>query len=111
MLEIDLLRRGSRAVDLPAGVEADYLLCLTRANNSQTDIWTVDVTAALPALPVPLAPPDPDVVLDLQKALDDVYEDAAYELSVDYAADPPPPKMKDAKRIWIRSLCSGNSKK
>ena len=47
----------------------------------------------LPVVPVPLAAPDPDVPLDLQGALAAIYDEAAYELSLDYDQPPPPPEL------------------
>lgn len=42
----------------------------------------------LPTIPIPLLAGDPDVLLDLQPALDTIYDALNYDLSVDYARPP-----------------------
>lgn len=101
-LEIDLLRRGTRPTQHPNLEKTAYLIALTRANQAQTDVWPVDLRAALPVVPVPLSAPDPDVLLDLQQALREVYQDAAYHLSIDYSVAPPPPELGEEDMGWVR---------
>lgn len=52
---------------------------------------------------LPLAAPDGDVPLDLQAALGAIYEEAAYDLSVDYSQPPPPPAFSEAEANWIQA--------
>ncbi len=104
LLEIDLLRRGTRPIRHRSLEAYEYLAALTRAKSSRTDVWTIGLRAKLPVVPVPLLEPDEDVPLDLQKALDEVYEEAAYELSIDYRKEPPPPKMGEEDLGWVKSF-------
>jgi hypothetical protein len=53
----------------------------------------VTLDQPLPTIPVPLRPPDADAVLDLQAALAAVYDEAGYDLSIDYTLTPPPPPL------------------
>lgn len=103
-LEIDLLRRGTRSVRHPKLQKSDYLIALTRAYQPQTDLWPVGMRSPLPTVPVPLSPPDEDVLLDLQQAIRAVYEDAAYYLSIDYDAAPPPPELEAGDVEWVKRL-------
>jgi hypothetical protein len=57
----------------------------------------------LPVVPVPLRDPDPDLPLDLRSALTAVYEEAAYDLSLDYGQPPPPPPFSDADGEWLKN--------
>jgi hypothetical protein len=50
---------------------------------------------------LPLVPPDPDVALDLQAALDRVYEEGSYMLRIDYD-QPCLPALGDEGQQWIR---------
>lgn len=104
LLEIDLLRRGTRPVQHPRLHKTAYLISLTRAGHAQTDVWPFDLHSALPIVPVPLEAPDADVPLDLQQALSEVYAEAAYHLSINYRDEPPPPKLPDDALIWIKAL-------
>jgi hypothetical protein len=104
LLELDLLRRGTRPISHPRLPSATYLLTLTRAHVSLTEVWPLGVRETLPLLPVPLLPPDADVILDLPAALTAIYEEAAYDLSIDYAQPPPPPAFSEADQQWLHTL-------
>ncbi|MEM6316100.1 MAG: DUF4058 family protein [Bacteroidota bacterium] len=92
-MEIDLIRRGKRTIKHPQLEEILYLVALTRAYSYETEIWTMRLTDALPVVPVPLLPSDEDVLVDLQIALSEVYEESAFYRSIDYQVAPPPPSM------------------
>lgn len=101
LLEIDLLRRGVRVI--PQTVPAcHYLIALTRAGIKQTELWTQLLQFPLPIVPIPLLPEDKDVPLNLQKTVESVYEEAAYELSIDYSKPPPPPAMSESEATWVQ---------
>jgi len=98
LLEIDLLRRGTRPFEHPDLKDALYVIALTRGLGAKTDIWMMDLTTTLPVVPIPLKGNDSDVFVDIQKALSQVYEDSGFDLSIDYTKAPPPPKME--KYLW-----------
>jgi hypothetical protein len=58
----------------------------------------------LPAVPVPLRSPDPDVPLELDAALATIYDEAAYDLSIDYSPTPPPPELSAQEAAWMSSI-------
>ena len=51
-------------------------------------------------MPVPLLAGDADVPLDLQRALNNVYDLAGYDLVVDYSKPPEVPLRPDKAAIW-----------
>lgn len=102
LLEIDLVRRGARPVSHPYLPETAYLVALTRGHSVQLELWPLGVRDPLPVVPVPLHPADRDVPLDLGKVLASVYEEAAYDLSIDYEQEPPPPPLPENERAWLR---------
>jgi len=104
LVEIDLLRRGGRLVKHPRLPNVPYLVALTRANADQVELWPVKLQDVLPVVPVPLRSPDPDVPLELSLAMTTVYDEAAYELSVDYSQTPPPPPLSSEDTAWLVSL-------
>lgn len=104
LLEIDLLRRGTRPFAHPYLPKAHYIVTLVRAGSWRTEVWAVDVKEPLPVLPVPLKKPDPDVTFDLGKALRIIYERNLYYLSIDYHQDPPPPEFSEEDQQWMREL-------
>jgi hypothetical protein len=104
LMEIDLLRRGARVYNRPRLPASHYLVTLTRAPAKMTETWPLQLQDRLPRLPVPLLPPDEDATFDLQAALAEVYEDAAYDLSIDYQEPPPPPPLATDDLAWIHGL-------
>ena len=54
------------------------------------EAWPIQLDQSLPTIPIPLRPPDADAVLDLQAALTAVYDEAGYDLSIDYSGPLPP---------------------
>lgn len=104
LLEIDLLRRGTRPFVHPHLPQSDYLVLLMRAGTRKTEAWAFNVNETLPVLPVPLVEPDADVKLDLKHALDLIYERSLYDLSIDYKKDAPPPEFNSETRDWIREV-------
>ncbi len=101
LMEIDLLRRGTRPFLHTMMPQKHYIVTLIRADSRNTEVWAFDVQDSLPVLPVPLIAPDPDVPLDLKLALDIIYERSMYELSVDYGKSPPPPEFAEQDKQWM----------
>lgn len=54
-----------------------------------TEVWALSLRQPLPVIPVPLLPPDPDVPLDLQAAVDACFALVGYEELLDYTAPLP----------------------
>jgi len=102
ILEIDLLRRGQRPLLHPRIPDSHYCVTLARARSSGVHVWAIQLQERLPILPVPLAAPDADVTLDLSQALQSIYDRAAYDLSIDYSAPPPPPELNADEAAWLK---------
>jgi Protein of unknown function (DUF4058) len=92
-LELDLIRRGTRPIQHPSLPDSLYLVTLTRSQTRAIEVWGMNLKDALPIVPIPLQNTDPDAVLDLGQALREIYDEAAYDLSIDYAETPPPPAL------------------
>lgn len=110
ILEIDLLRRGQRPV-LTGRVfhrkemeKSHYLISLLRADAQALEVWPVQVTEPLPVVAVPLRDPDPDVPLDLAGCMTTIYDEAAYDLSIDYSQKPPLPAFDEETQAWMAEL-------
>lgn len=104
LIEIDLLRRGTRPFNHPRIPDVPYLITLTRARSGVVNLWTLTLQDSLPTIPIPLREPDPDIPLELAVALNEIYDEAAYDLSIDYSQWPPPPRLSEADQQWIRQL-------
>lgn len=104
LLEIDLLRRGARLAIYDDLHRACYQVALARAKAHKLEIWPLTLQDCLPVVPVPLRKPDPAVAIDLQEIFKAVYDIAAYDLTIDYRAEPPPPKLSPQDKKWVREL-------
>ena len=60
-------------------------------------------------MPVPLLRPDPDVVLDMQAAVDACFALVGYERLLNYRADPPG-ALSEADRAWVRERLAAHAK-
>ena len=102
LLELDLLRRGRRITLDGKFPPADYYAYLSRfTHRPYTDVWAIGLRDRLPVLPVPLLPPDEDVLLDLQRAADACYDLVHYERLLDYTTAPPPPPLGEADALGL----------
>jgi len=104
LLEIDLLRAGKRIPLLGDLPPASYYLYLSRfTRRPRTQVWPVQLRDCLPTIPVPLLPPDPDVALDLQAAVNACFALVGYERLLDYTAPPPPPDLSPEDAAWVKT--------
>jgi len=103
LLELDLLRRGTRVWTHSQLPPANYYVSLTRAGRSQQEVWPIQLADKLPIVAVPLHFPDEDVLLDLGQALTEIYDEAFYHLSIDYTQEPSPP-LDEAELAWVKEV-------
>lgn len=107
LVEIDLLWSGERPgfelLDKP--LDTDYILLVNRSRYDRlSEIWPVALNEALPLIPIPLVPPDPPVVLDLNAAIREVYAGSRYERRIKYQLPVPPPALRPAMEPWVETL-------
>lgn len=107
LVEIDLLRRGSRVIDftsdqLDAIGPFDYLITVNRfqPGRTQHEIIPRQIRNRLPNFGIPLMSPDPDVPLDLQAALERVYLEGSYMLRIHYERSCVP-ELSAEDQAWV----------
>jgi hypothetical protein len=87
VVEIDLLLGGHRLPMrglLPAG---DCYAFVSRSNRRpDCDVYAWSIRRELPAIPIPLSIPDPDVLLDLRTVFAQTYDGAPSGESINYSA-------------------------
>jgi hypothetical protein len=102
LLELDLLRAGRRPPFETPLPDAPYFVFLSRGNQRPlVEIWPLTLQQPIPLIPIPLLPPDPDIPLSLGQALNTVYDQAAYDLRIDYTQSPPPPTIQGPDADWL----------
>ena len=108
VVEIDLLRGGDRVllvspVQIPPSYRTDYQICVWRSSRpSAVLVYGAPLRERLPVIPMPLRPPDPDAMLDLQAVVDQCYRNGGYD-DIDYT-DEPEPRLKKVDVSWADAL-------
>jgi hypothetical protein len=105
LIEIDLLRKGRHVVCVEERrVEFlkpfDFLCCVNRwPFRNRYELYARTLRARLPRLNIPLADEDPDITLDLQAALEQVYAEGRYGRRIRYD-QPCEPPLSSKDQTW-----------
>jgi len=96
LVEIDLVRDGHYVLaapleDIPPSKRASYMVCVYRASDPfRWAVYPAALRERLPNISIPLRPTDPDIVLSLQRLIDETcersYDD--YHATVEPALSP-----------------------
>ena len=103
-VEIDLLRKGNSMITLEQNIKYDYcILVSTSVQRPQAALYAFNLQDGIPVFPVPLSPEDPEILLDLQSILHQVYEQGRYDLIIDYQQKIIPGLSK-TEAIWVENV-------
>lgn len=103
LVEIDLLRAGEPK-PMAGGIASDYRLLVSRADRRPAaELYPFNLREPLPRFLLPLCPGDQEPVVNLQTVLEQVYQEAALELAIDYSTQPIPP-LAQTDFEWIQTL-------
>ncbi len=108
-IELDLLRGGQKMPMLTRWPDAPYTLLVSRQRSApRCRVWPAHLNAPLPAIPVPLADPDPDLRLELQPLIDEIYAFGRYDdlLHYDRPLDPP---LSEQDAAWVAERLQRNA--
>lgn len=109
LIEVDLLIGGRRLPLERALPPGDYYALVSRGDRRpDCDVYSWRLHQRLPAIPIPLLPPDPDVWLDLAAVFATTYERGRYARSLAYAS-PPPVSLDDGTRHWVMERARGSN--
>ena len=101
-VEIDLLRGGDKMPMLDPWPNSPFTLLVCRQINAPyCRVWPAHFRTRLPAIPVPLLYPDPDLRLDLQPLLDSIYALGRYDERIDYTR-PLTPALSNDDGAWVQ---------
>ena len=102
---------SARDTFLVQSPSAAYLLTLTRAMESKLEAWPLQLADKLPIVRVPLRSLDADVPLDLHAALNEIYDEAAYDLSIDYRQRHPSSLCEEGNAVLELSSTIGEKER
>ena len=109
LVEIDLLIAGRRmpmAGPLPPG---DCLAVVVRSGKPEVaEVLAWSIRRPLPAIPIPLEPPDPDVAVDLAALFATAYERGRYGRLIDYARPLDLPLRPEDKE-WAQAMAQAGA--
>lgn len=107
LVEIDLLRGGDRMPMLDPWPGSPYTLLVAREERApRCRVWPAFFDRPLPAIPVPLSRPDPDLTLDLQPLVEAIYEAGGYRADIDYS-QPLTPPLSTEQAAWLEQRLRG----
>ena len=103
-VEIDLLRAGQTMPVRKRLEPHEYCVHVSPVElRPKGRVWPIRLQSPLPVVGIPLRKPDADAPLDLQKALEMVYDRGAYDLKLDYTK-PPVPALSPALARWSNKM-------
>lgn len=104
LVEIDLVRTGEHVIAypytrLPKSHQTTYIACAYRAAlDKQWEIYRMPFDQRLPIIRIPLRRTDRDITLDVQKAVDQAYEEGAFD-TINYAKPCHPSLTEEERRV------------
>jgi hypothetical protein len=108
LIEIDLLVGGQRlpaAEPLPAD---DYYVFVAHGERRPyCDVYHWGVRQPLPAVPIPLNPPDADVIIELQPIFAEAFARGRYDRRLRYSAAPRA-RLSRVDRQWAAQLAAAS---
>ena len=109
LVEIDLLRSGEKMPILGNVPPADYHILIGRSDRRpHADLYAFNLRSSIPSFPLPLIAGDDSPTLDLQHLFNQVYDQASYDLRVDYT-QPIIPPLSPEDLDWVKSLLERQS--
>ncbi|MGK7875705.1 MAG: DUF4058 family protein [Xenococcaceae cyanobacterium] len=104
LVEIDLLRGGKPMRILSEIPKTDYRILIARGNRRPCgQLYGFSVRQEIPKFVLPLQSGDTEPLVDLQRLLAEVYEQARFDMTVDYSIEPVPP-LKEEDKAWAEAL-------
>lgn len=104
LIEIDLLRGSPPLPMIGNPPESDYRIIVSRVQQRpQAHLYAFTVRDPIPACPVPLRAKGGEATLNLQNLLPALYEQAGYDLRINYHVEPTPP-LSPADTAWAAEL-------
>lgn len=104
LVEIDLLRAGNPMQILSEIPKTDYRILVARGNRRPlAEVFGFNLQQQIPQFLLPLKSEDNEPLVDLQSLLAQVYEQAGFDLAIDYNIEPVP-QLQSEDKIWVDTL-------
>ena len=104
LVEIDLLRQGKSMPILETDIHSDYQILVSRSNiRPKAELYHFNLQDKIPPFLLPLRSEDTEPVVELQKLLDEIYDQGGYDLRLDYSRSPVP-NLSETDAAWTEEL-------
>jgi Protein of unknown function (DUF4058) len=104
LVEIDLLRSGTPPQTIGLKQQSHYRILVGRKEHRpQAQLYAFNIQQPIPCFSLPLAVNDLEPIVDLNTLLNQIYDQASFDLTLDYASEPNPP-LKGSDRTWAKTL-------
>jgi Protein of unknown function (DUF4058) len=104
-VEIDLLRVAQPTLVDGALGKSDYRILVSAAGDRpNADLYAFSLRDAIPVFLLPLRSEDEAIAVDLGRLLKEVYDQACFDLQVDYSQPVPEPLLLAADAAWVKEV-------
>lgn len=104
LVEIDLLRQGKPMPILTPIVESDYRILVSRSDTRpKAELYAFNLIDPIPQFSLPLRSENSEVLVDLQKLVQEIYEQGGYDLRLDYNREPTP-ALSPTQTAWVAKV-------
>lgn len=105
LVEIDLLRAWEPMPMFANGLSSHHYQVLVSRSRQRpnADLYAFNLSDPIPVVPLPLDAEQPEPAIDLKTVLHQVYDRNAYDLKLDYDAEPVP-ALTETEAAWADTL-------
>lgn len=104
LVEVDLIRSGEPMPLMENGYSSDYHILVSRGDRRpNASLYLFGIRQPIPAFPLPLKAHDREPLVDIGRLLQNLYDQACYDLRLDYTGDPEP-SLSSADAAWADQL-------
>jgi Protein of unknown function (DUF4058) len=104
-VEIDLLRVAQPILVDGALGKSDYRILVSAAGDRpNADLYQFSLRDEIPVFLLPLRSEDEAIAVDLGRLLKEVYDQACFDLQVDYGQPVPEPMLSAADAAWVKEV-------
>jgi hypothetical protein len=72
-------------------------------------LYGFNIQDAIPGVPLPLKPDDPELMVDLQTIVSQVYDRGSYDIRINYQQPIPLPALSEADQEWVKTIITRKS--
>ncbi|MFB2973090.1 DUF4058 family protein [Aerosakkonema sp. BLCC-F183] len=103
LVEIDLLRSG-KPMRIIEKIQSDYRILISRSNRRPTaSLYAFNLRDAIPSFHLPLESGESEPLVELQSLLNNIYDEASFDMAIDYDRQPVP-QLKPEDAVWVDEL-------